>query len=168
MFVVCVGSFVVTDDINICLILLHSCQVSRIGREIHGFSNSLTVSRSVDEISRILANLTNFSLSTINLDNLCNFKCQEASISANLGGIIFKIFRGSMVWPPRRPKNFLFAASRLKKFFRSKSHSCQFQKVDNYAFDLEFVHCVMNFESLFIHLPSSWLNNQINCWFRPI
>ena len=55
------------------VLFFHSCQVSRIGRETHGFSNSLTVSRSMDEISQILANLTNFSLSTINPDNLCNF-----------------------------------------------------------------------------------------------
>ena len=30
------------------------------------------------------------------------------------------------------------------------------------SFDLEFIHCVMNFESSLVHLSSSWLNNQIN------
>ena len=70
------------------------------------YTNFRTVSRSMDKISWILANLTNFSLSTINLDNLCNFKCQERQFQP-----IFEVSFSKM----------------------SKSHSCQFQKVDNYA-----------------------------------
>ena len=112
----------------------HSCQVSRIGRETHGFSNSLTVSRSMDEISRILANLTNFSLSTINLDNLCNFKCQECQFQPILEVSFSKFSGGACPQTPLEGLKKLFSPLHgSKNFFRSKFYSCQFQKVDNYA-----------------------------------
>ena len=67
--------------------------------------------RAFNEISRIQPSLINFSLKTINLDNFMPGK----PVSANLEGLIFKIFWGSM--PPDPLKG-------LKNF----SHRCAAQQ----------------------------------------